>query len=151
MNESTERRRNVEKTKFLAWKQQELVHFEVYSKFSENENEDILPKMRFVPNFSKYSDLVTETLGSLMGSDNSLNIVQKDKGTVTIIGVPIYTLGGDKIKLKDIVFDRSPKIHKTLSSTGCFVKKWEKDDDFCLYSIFKEKLAVLVMVIDLRK
>ena len=44
---------------------------------------------------------MTKTLGRLMSSANSLRIKAIPTG-LTIFGVPIYTLGGDTIKLNEV-------------------------------------------------
>ena len=53
-----------------------------------------------------------------MKSCNSIRLEQDESGEATILGVPIYTQGGDKIKLKGNVYELTPEIHKALSSMG---------------------------------
>ena len=43
---------------------------------------------------------MAETLGALMNSNNSLKIIQDGLGTASILGVPINTLGGDRMKVE---------------------------------------------------
>ena len=71
---------------------QEIVPVEI-----ESEDENIQPNLRALPNSSLFSDQMTKTLGRLMSSANSLKIKSTSSGA-TILGVPIYTLGGDTIK-----------------------------------------------------
>ena len=52
-----------------------------------------------------------------MSSSNSLRIKTSPSG-LAIPGVPIITLGGDRIQIKDNVYDLTPKIYKALSYTG---------------------------------
>ena len=59
---------------------------------------------------------MTKTLGRLMSSLNSLKIKQSSSNT-RIIGVPIYTLGGDKLRTHDNVYHSTPKIYKASSYT----------------------------------
>ena len=47
---------------------------------------------------------------------NSLKI-QSSSGA-KILGVPIYTLGGDRLQIRDNVYDLTPEIYKALSYTG---------------------------------
>ena len=76
---------------------QEMIPFE-----KESEDENIQTNLRALPNSSIFSDQMTKTLGRLMSSLNSLKITASPSGP-TILGVPIYTLGGDRIQIKDIV------------------------------------------------
>ena len=64
-----------------------------------------------------FSDQMKKTLGRLMSSANSLKINTTPSGA-TILGVPVSTLGGDRIQIKDIVYDLTPEIYKALSYTG---------------------------------
>ena len=60
---------------------------------------------------------MTKTLGSLMSSSNSLKIKSSPSGA-TILGVPIYTLGGDKLRIRNNDFESTPEFYKALSFTG---------------------------------
>ena len=91
---------------------QEIVPVEVGS-----EDEDIQTNLRALPNSSIFSDQMTKTLGRLMSSSNSLKITHTPSGA-TILGVPINTLGGDRIQIKDNIYDLTPEIYKALSFTG---------------------------------
>ena len=73
--------------------------------------------LRDLPNSSIFSDQMTKTLGRLMSSANSLKIIASPSGP-TILGVSIYTLGGDRIQIKDNIYDLTPEIYKALSYTG---------------------------------
>ena len=59
-----------------------------------------------------------ETLGFSINSETTLKLLQDDSGRTSILGTPIYTLGGDSIQLKDNIFTLTLKIFKTLSSTS---------------------------------
>ena len=61
---------------------------------------------------------MTETLGALMNSKNSSKLIPDDSGRASILGVPINTLGGDRIQINDNIFDLTPEIYKALSFTG---------------------------------
>ena len=52
-----------------------------------------------------------------MSSPNSLKIKPSPSGA-TILGVPIYTLGGDKLRIRDNGYELTPEIYKALSDTG---------------------------------
>ena len=52
-----------------------------------------------------------------MSSPNSLKIKPSPSGA-TILGVPIYTLGGDKLRIRDNDYDLTPEIYKALSFTA---------------------------------
>ena len=91
---------------------QEIVPVEI-----ESEDENIQTNLRALPNSSMFSDQMTKTLGRLMSSANSLKIISTPSGA-TILGVPVYTLGGDRIQIKDNIYDLTPEIYKALSYTG---------------------------------
>ena len=91
---------------------QEIVPVEI-----ESEDEKIQTNLRALPNSSMFSDQMTKTLGRLMSSSNSLKIKPSPSGA-TILGVPINTLGGDRIQMKDNLYDLTPEIYKALSYTG---------------------------------
>ena len=59
-----------------------------------------------------------ETLSALMNSTKSLKMIQGDLGRASILRTPIYTLGGDRIRIKDNVCDLTPEIYRALPSTS---------------------------------
>ena len=78
-----------------------------------------------------FSDQMTKTLGRLMSSANSL----KTKSTLsdaTILGVPIITLDGDRIQIKDNIYDLTPEIYKALSYTGYTGKTTKNANDILM-------------------
>ena len=91
---------------------QEIVAVEIGS-----EDENIQTNLRALPNSSMFSDQMKKTLGRLMFSAISLKINTTPSGA-TILGVPVSTLGGDRIQLKDNIYDLTPEIYKALSYTG---------------------------------
>ena len=91
---------------------QEIVPFEI-----ESEDESLQTILRALPNSSMFSDQMTKTLGKLMSSANSLKTKSTPSGA-TILGVYIKTLGGDRIQIKDNIYDLIPEIYKALSYTG---------------------------------
>ena len=76
---------------------------------------------------------MTITLGKLMSSPNSLKIKSSPSGA-TILGVPIYTLGGDKLRIRDTDYELTPKLYKALSSTGYTGKPLKKESDILMMS-----------------
>ena len=105
---------------------QEIVPFE-----NESEDENIQTNLRALPNSSMFSDQMTKTLGRLMSSANSLKIKSSRSGA-TILGAPIYTLGGDRIQIKDNVYDLTPEIYKALSFTGYDGKTMRNENDILM-------------------
>ena len=83
---------------------QEIVPFEI-----ESEDENIQNNFRALPKSSNFSDLMTIILGSLMYSSNSLRINPSPSGP-TLLGVPIYTPGGDKVRIRDNDYELAPEI-----------------------------------------
>ena len=55
-----------------------------------------------------------EMIRSLMRSHNSLKIIQHESGQASILGVPIYISGDDRIKIHDNIYDLTPEIYKVL-------------------------------------
>ena len=74
---------------------------------------------------------MTKTLGRLMSSANSLRI-QPSPSTASILGVPIYTPGGDKMRIRDKYYDLTPEIYKTLSFRGCTGKTMKNENDILI-------------------
>ena len=105
---------------------QEIVPFEI-----ESEDENIQTNLRALPNSSVFSDQMTKTLGRLMSSSNSLKIEPSPSGA-TILGVPIKTLGGDRIQIKDNIYDLTPEIYKALSYTGYTGKTMQNENDILM-------------------
>ena len=66
-----------------------------------------------------------------MSSLNSLKIIASPSGP-TILGVPIYTLGGDRIQIKDNIYDLTPEMYKALSDTGYTGKTMKKESDILM-------------------
>ena len=66
-----------------------------------------------------------------MSSSNSLRIKASPSGP-TILGVPIYTLGGDKLRIRDKDFELTPEIHKTLSYIGYTGKTMKIESDILM-------------------
>ena len=114
---------------------QEIVPVEI-----ESEDENIQTNLRALPNSSMFSDLMTKTLGRLISSLNSLKIIASPSGP-TILGVPIYTLGGDRIQIKDNIYDLTPEIYKALSDTGYTGKTMKNESDILMMNNIKNDLG----------
>ena len=63
-----------------------------------------------------------------MSSSNSLKTKPSPSGP-TVLGVPLYTLGGDKMKIRDYDYELTRKIYEALSFTGYTGKTRENEDD----------------------
>ena len=114
---------------------QEIVPVEIES---ESEDEDIQTNLRALPNSSLFSDQMAKTLGRLMSSANSLRIKSSPRGA-EILGVPIITLGGDRIQIDDNVYDLTPEIYKALSYTWYTGKNLKNVDEILmLYNIIRD-------------
>ena len=66
-----------------------------------------------------------------MSSANSLKIDTTPSGAI-ILGVPINTLGGDRIQIKDNIYDLTPEIYKALSYTGYDGKTMKNENDILM-------------------
>ena len=106
---------------------QEVVPVEIES---EDETNQINP--RALPNSNKFSTLMTETLGALMNSKNSLKLILDDSGRASILGVPINTLGGDRIQMNGNIYDLTPEIFKALTYTGYTGITMKKENDILM-------------------
>ena len=112
---------------------QEIVPVEI-----ESEDENIQTNLRALPNSSIFSDQIAKTLGGLMFSLTSLKIKPSPSGA-TILGVPINTLGGDRIQIKDNIYDLTPEIYKALSDTGYTGKNMKNENDILMmYNIIND-------------
>ena len=74
---------------------------------------------------------MTKTLGRLMSSANSLKTKPTLSGA-TILGVPINTLGGDKLRLRGNDYDLTPEKYKALSYTGYDGEAMKNENDILL-------------------
>ena len=114
---------------------QEIVPVEIEP---ESEDENIKTNLRALPNSSLFSDQMTKTLGSLMASANFLRTKSSPYGA-EILGVPIITLGRDRIQIKDNIYDLTPEIYKALSYTGYTGKNLKNENDILmLYNIIRD-------------
>ena len=75
---------------------------------------------------------MTESLGALMDSKNSLKLIQDDLGRASILGIPIHTLGGDRLQINGNVYDLPPEIYKALSSTSYSGKTLKEESDILM-------------------
>ena len=66
-----------------------------------------------------------------MSSSNSLKIKSGLFGA-TILGVPIYTLGEDKLRIRDKIYDLTPEIYKALSYTGYTGNTMKNENDILM-------------------
>ena len=66
-----------------------------------------------------------------MSSANSLRIKSSPSGA-SILGVPIYTLGGDKLRIRDNDYEVTPEIFKALSYTGYTGKTTKNENDILM-------------------
>ena len=74
---------------------------------------------------------MTKTLGGLMSSANSLRIKTSASGA-SLLGVPIYTLGDDKLRIQDNDYELTPEIYKTLSYKEYTGKSLKNENDFLM-------------------
>ena len=58
------------------------------------------------------SILLRDTFNSLSEAHNSLKLNQDKDGNMSILGVSIKSLGGDKIQVYDNIYEFTPEIHK---------------------------------------
>ena len=127
VNKSTKKiSRAIKKSNTENAKNHEIVPVEI-----ESEDENIQTNLRALPNSSMFSDQMSKTLGRLMSSLNSLKIKPSLSGA-TNLGNPINTLGGDRIQIKDNIYDLTPEIYKDLSDTGYTGKNMKNENDILM-------------------
>ena len=83
---------------------------------------------------------MTKTLGRLTSSLNSLKITASLSGP-TIQSVPIYTIGGDRMRIEDNIYELTPEIYKVLSDTGYTGKSMKNECDILLLNIIINDLG----------
>ena len=66
-----------------------------------------------------------------MSSSNSLRIKSSPSGA-SILGVVLYTLAGDKLRLRDKIYDLTPEIYKALSHTEYTGKTMKNENDILM-------------------
>ena len=74
---------------------------------------------------------MTNTLEKLMSSPNPLRI-KSSPSVASVLGVPIYTLGGDKLRIRDNDYEVTPEIYKALSYTGYTGKTMKIENDILM-------------------
>ena len=76
---------------------------------------------------------MTKTLGSLtlLSSPNSLRITASGSGP-EILGLPVYTPGSDKLRIRDTDYELTPEIHKALTSTGYTGNNMKNETDISM-------------------
>ena len=92
---------------------EEIVPIEI-----ESEDENIQINVNALPNSNKVSFFMMETLGVLMNSKNTLKVIQDESGRASILGTPIYTLGSDRKRMNDIIYDLTREIFNAIFSTS---------------------------------
>ena len=82
-----------------------------------------------LPNSKKISSKMKETLGALMNSRCSLKIMQDDSDRASVLRIPIHTLGGGGLKINHNIYDLTPEVYQTLSSTSYTGKNMKDEID----------------------
>ena len=118
---------------------QEIVPVEI-----ESNDENIHTNLRALPNSSIFSDLLTKTLGRLMSSLNSLKITVSFSGP-TILGVSFSTVGGDRMQIKENIYDLTSEIYKVLSDTGNTGKTMKNENDILMLNNIINDLGYTVI------
>ena len=106
----------------------------------ESEDEKFHTNLRALPNSSIFSELMTKTLGGLISSWNSLKTKSSPSGT-TILGVPIYTKGVDKFRIRDNDYELTPENYKALSHTGYTGKTMKNESDLLMMNVIINDLG----------
>ena len=96
--------------------------------------------IRALPNNSIFSDLMTKTIRRLMIFSNSRKIKSSPSGA-TFPRVPINTLSGDKLRIRDNDYELTPKIYKASSYTGCSGGTMKNEEDISMMHIIKNDLG----------
>ena len=75
------------------------------------------------------SILLKDTFKSLTKTASSLELNQDKDGTLSTLGAPIKSLGGDKIQLYDNIYEFDPEIHKALSKSSFTGKSMKNENN----------------------
>ena len=67
-----------------------------------------------------------------MISRNSLKITQDDFGQANVLGIPIQLSGGNRIEIKNNIYDLTPEMYKVLSSTSYNVKTMKSETNILM-------------------
>ena len=59
-----------------------------------------------------------ETLGALINSKNVLKLLQDGSGRLSVLRIPYYMSGGGRIRINDILCNKTPEKNKALCSTS---------------------------------
>ena len=62
-------------------------------------------------------------------ANNSLKLNQNKNHNMSILRVPIRSVGGDKIQVYDNIYEFTPETHKALSNSSYTVKYMKNEDD----------------------
>ena len=62
-------------------------------------------------------------------ANNSLKLHQDKNHNISTLGVPIRSVGGDKIQVYDKIYEFTPEIHKVLSNSSYTGKSTKNEDD----------------------
>ena len=108
---------------------QEIVPVEIDSANAEDDKAKL--NIRTLPNSSIFSELLTKTLGRLISFSNSLKIKSSPSGA-TFLGVPIYNLGCDEMRIRDNDIDITPEIYKALSYSEYTGKTMKNENDILM-------------------
>ena len=129
VSKSTEKLRDIMKESNFEKENREIIPVEIESDNSGGDNTN--HKVKALPNSSIFSDLMTKTLGTLLSSANSLRIQPSPSGA-SVLGVPIYTKGGDKLRICDNDYELTPEIYKALAYTGYTGKTMKNENDILM-------------------
>ena len=83
------------------------------------------------------SILLQNTFKSLSEAPNSLKLNKDKDDNLSILGVPFRSLGADKVKTNDNIYEFTPEIHKALSNSSYTGKSMKNENDQrTLYKFF---------------
>ena len=82
------------------------------------------------------SILLQDTINSLSEAHNSLKLNQDKDGNMSILGVSVKSLGGDKIQVYDNIYEFTPEIHKALSNSSYTGNSMKNENDLRTLYIF---------------
>ena len=80
-----------------------------------------------------------EILGALMSSKIFSKLTQDASSTASILGTPIISLSGDRIKIRENFSDLTPELYEALSSTGYSGRTMKNEEDILMmYNIISD-------------
>ena len=75
------------------------------------------------------SNLLKNTIEELENTSTSLKLNKDEDDNMTILGIPLKFIGGDRIQVQDNIYEFTPDLHKALSNQSYTGKSMKNEND----------------------